>query len=54
VLVPDFTGPAPFFALSGGDSMSFAYLPLYTGDYIRDTRHLTPLRHGIYLLTTAS
>lgn len=30
--------------------MSFAYLPLYTGDYLRDTRHLTPLRHGIYLL----
>lgn len=30
--------------------MSFAYLPLYTGDYIRDTRHLSPLRHGIYLL----
>lgn len=30
--------------------MSFAFLPLYTGDYIRDTRHLTPLRHGVYLL----
>lgn len=30
--------------------MSFAYLPLYTGDYLRDTRHLTPLRHGVYLL----
>ena len=30
--------------------MSFAYLPLYTGDYLRDTRHLTPMRHGIYLL----
>ena len=30
--------------------MSFAYLPLFTGDYLRDTRHLTPLRHGIYLL----
>ena len=30
--------------------MSFAYLPLYTGDYLRDTRHLTPLRHGVFLL----
>ena len=30
--------------------MSFAYMPLYTGDYLRDTRHLTPLRHGIYIL----
>lgn len=32
------------------DSMSFAYLPLFTGDYLRDTRHLSPLRHGVYLL----
>lgn len=30
--------------------MSFAYLPLFTGDYIRDTRHLTPMRHGVFLL----
>lgn len=30
--------------------MSFAFLALYTGDYLRDTRHLTPLRHGVYLL----
>jgi uncharacterized protein YdaU (DUF1376 family) len=30
--------------------MSFAYMPFYTGDYLRDTRHLTPLKHGIYLL----
>jgi uncharacterized protein YdaU (DUF1376 family) len=30
--------------------MSFAYLALYTGDYLRDTRHLTPLRHGVYFL----
>lgn len=30
--------------------MSFAYMPLYTGDYLRDTRHLTPLKHGIYVL----
>lgn len=30
--------------------MSFAYLPLWTGDYLRDTRHLAPMEHGIYLL----
>jgi uncharacterized protein YdaU (DUF1376 family) len=30
--------------------MSFSYLALYTGDYLRDTRHLTPLKHGVYLL----
>lgn len=33
-----------------GETMSFAFLPLYTGDYLRDTRHLTPMRHGIYVL----
>lgn len=30
--------------------LSFAYLPLFTGDYLRDTRGLSPLRHGVYLL----
>lgn len=30
--------------------MSFSFLALYTGDYLRDTRHLSPQRHGIYLL----
>lgn len=30
--------------------MSFAYLALFTGDYLRDTRHLTPEEHGCYLL----
>lgn len=30
--------------------MSFAYMPIYTGDYIRDTKHLTPEEHGIYIL----
>src|SRR5262245_14561 len=30
--------------------MSFQYMPLYTGEYLRATRHLTPEEHGIYLL----
>lgn len=29
--------------------MSFAFLPLYTGDYLRDTQHLSCSEHGIYL-----
>lgn len=29
--------------------MSFAFLPLYTGDYLRDTQHLSCAEHGIYL-----
>lgn len=33
--------------------MSFAFLPWYTGDYLRDTRHLSPLKHGVYLLLLA-
>src|SRR3974390_1559534 len=41
--------PAPFSTLARG-LMSFAFLPMYTGDYLRDTRHLTPMRHGVYLL----
>lgn len=30
--------------------MSFAYLALFTGDYLRDTRHLSCSEHGVYLL----
>ena len=30
--------------------MSFAYMPLYTGDFLRATRHLSPEEVGIYLL----
>jgi len=30
--------------------MSFAYMPFYTGDYLRDTRHLSPMKHGVYIL----
>jgi uncharacterized protein YdaU (DUF1376 family) len=30
--------------------MSFAYLPLYTGDYLRDTRACSMAEHGAYLL----
>lgn len=29
--------------------MSFAFLPLYTGDYLRDTQHLSCAEHGIYI-----
>jgi len=28
--------------------MSFAFMPFYTGDYQRDTRHLSMMEHGAY------
>jgi uncharacterized phage protein (TIGR02220 family) len=28
--------------------MSFAFMPIYTGDYQRDTRHLSMMEHGAY------
>ena len=30
--------------------MSFAYLPLYTGDYLRDTRACSMSEHGAFLM----
>lgn len=29
--------------------MSFAFMPVYTGDYLRDTQHLSMSEHGCYL-----
>ncbi len=34
---------------SKGQLMSFQYMPVYTGDYLRDTQHLSCSEHGIYL-----
>ena len=36
-------------AIAFGAPMSFAYMRLYTGDYLRDTQHLSCSEHGIYL-----
>jgi uncharacterized protein YdaU (DUF1376 family) len=33
--------------------MSFAFLPFFTGDYLRKTRTLSPAGHGIYVLFLA-
>lgn len=45
-----FSRRVPRQSMTWEDTLSFAYLALYTGDYLRDTRHLSPLKHGVYLL----
>jgi uncharacterized protein YdaU (DUF1376 family) len=44
------SGLSPAAVSRKGFCMSFQFLPFYTGDYLRDTRHLSPLKHGVYVL----
>lgn len=52
--LPFYTGfwekQALIFGRCGGEENIMHYLPFYTGDYIRHTRHLSIIEHGAYFL----